>query len=87
MAFLLCWKNIARCKPQQGDRCRRRAALALPTVRARPPRQSKIWWSARSVSKNYARLATLQKSGIEVAFPCCGAEFGKLDAMALRDYV
>jgi hypothetical protein len=29
MAFLLCWKNIARGKPQQGDRCHRRAALAL----------------------------------------------------------
>jgi len=30
MAILLCWKNIARGKPQQGDRCHRRAALALP---------------------------------------------------------
>jgi hypothetical protein len=30
MAFLLCRKNIARGKPQQEDRYRRRAALALP---------------------------------------------------------
>jgi hypothetical protein len=32
MAFLLCWKNIARGKWQQGHRCRRRAALALPML-------------------------------------------------------
>jgi hypothetical protein len=30
MAFLLCRKNIARGKPQQGDRYRRDGALALP---------------------------------------------------------
>jgi hypothetical protein len=30
MAFLLCRKNIARGKPQQEDRYRRGAALALP---------------------------------------------------------
>jgi hypothetical protein len=30
MAFLPCRKNIPRGKPQQGDRYRRRAALALP---------------------------------------------------------
>jgi hypothetical protein len=30
MAFLLCRKNIASGKPQQGDRCRRGVALALP---------------------------------------------------------
>jgi hypothetical protein len=30
MAFLLCRKNIASGKPQQGDRYRRGVALALP---------------------------------------------------------
>jgi len=76
MAFLLCRKNIARGKPQQGDRCRRRAALALPMplqsrygLQRDTSAQSKVWWNARSKLKNYSapRLSTLQKSDNEAA--------------------
>jgi len=72
MAFLLCWKNIAGGKLQQGDRdrCAPRAcrAAATPVLVG-----SRIWkcrsrktvrWSAWSNSKNYCTpwLSTLRKS-------------------------
>jgi hypothetical protein len=71
IAFLLCRKNIARGKPQQGDRYRRGTALALPmpllsryALQRDTPGQSKLWWSARSNSRNIPR---------SISFPYCGS--------------
>jgi hypothetical protein len=55
MAILLCWKNIARGKPQQGDRCHRRAALALKPVRSERLRLDKANLAERKVNSEELR--------------------------------